>query len=51
MLYSLHENGRLMRYYRDGNIVELGFLDDYAFMITALIDLYEGVLSAGLKKI
>jgi hypothetical protein len=41
VLDTLHENGRLMRYYRNDNVVELAFLDDYAFMIMALIDLYE----------
>ncbi|GAI24332.1 unnamed protein product, partial [marine sediment metagenome] len=41
ILRTLHKNGRLMRYYRDGRVVELGFLSDYASMITALLDLYE----------
>jgi len=34
-----------MRYYRNCNVVELGFLDDYAFMIMALIDLYEATFN------
>ena len=29
-----------MRYYRHGRAVELAFLDDYAFIITGLLDLY-----------
>ncbi len=41
ILNTLHKRGRLMRYYRDGRIVEPAFLDDYAFMIMALLDLYE----------
>lgn len=38
---ALHKNGRLMRYYRDGQAVEPAFLDDYAFMISGLLNLYE----------
>jgi len=30
-----------MRYYRDGQVVEKAFLDDYAFTAMALLDLYE----------
>ncbi|MFQ6035548.1 MAG: thioredoxin domain-containing protein [Sedimentisphaerales bacterium] len=41
VLAKLCKNGRLMRYYRKDKAVELGFLDDYAFMIMALLDLYE----------
>ncbi|MGD8499506.1 MAG: thioredoxin domain-containing protein [Phycisphaerales bacterium] len=41
MLSTLHKNGRLMRYYRDGQVVEHAFLDDYAFMTMGLLDLYE----------
>ncbi len=41
ILSTLRQNSRLMRYYRDGRTVELAFLDDYAFMIMALLDLYE----------
>jgi uncharacterized protein YyaL (SSP411 family) len=41
ILGTLHRNCRLMRYYRNGRVVELAFLDDYAFMIMALLDLYE----------
>ncbi len=35
-----------MRYYRDGQVVEKAFLDDYAFMIMALLDLYEATFDA-----
>jgi len=41
ILSTLHKNGRLMRYYRDGRVVEKAFLDDYAFMAMGLLDLYE----------
>jgi uncharacterized protein YyaL (SSP411 family) len=40
ILANLHKRGRLMRYYRDGRAVELAFLDDYAFTIMGLLDLY-----------
>ena len=46
ILHGLRENGRLMRYYRDGRTVALAFLDDYAFMIMALLDLYEATFDA-----
>ncbi|MHC4159493.1 MAG: thioredoxin domain-containing protein [Planctomycetota bacterium] len=45
-LDTLHKNKRLMRYYRDGHVVGLGFLDDYAFFIMALLDLYEATFDA-----
>jgi uncharacterized protein YyaL (SSP411 family) len=38
---ALHKNGRLMRYYRQDQAVELAFLDDYAFTIMGFLDLYE----------
>jgi uncharacterized protein YyaL (SSP411 family) len=41
ILNTLHKNGRLMRYYRDGQVVEKAFLDDYAFTAMALLNLYE----------
>lgn len=46
ILNRLHENNRLMRYYRDGRVVEKGFIDDYAFMTLGLMDLYEAVFDA-----
>ena len=41
MLKTLRKNGRLMRYYRDGRVVEKAFLDDYAFTTMGMLDLYE----------
>ncbi len=41
VMTSLRRNGRLARYYRQTQVVGLGFLDDYAFMIMGLLDLYE----------
>ncbi len=41
VLTALRRNGRLARYYRQTQVVGLGFLDDYAFMIMGLLDLYE----------
>ncbi len=35
------ENGRLLRTWRDGRRHTLGYLDDHAFMIEALLNLYE----------
>ncbi len=46
ILTTLRHNGRLMRYYRDGRVIQPGFLDDYAFMIMALLDLYEATFDA-----
>ena len=40
-LNILRQKGRLMRYYRAGQAVDLAFLDDYAFMSLCLLDLYE----------
>jgi len=38
---TLIKDGRLKRYYRNGKVVGWGVLDDYAFMIMGLLDLYE----------
>ena len=46
VLTKLQKNGRLMRYYGKGRPVELAFLNDYAFMITGLLDLYEADFDA-----
>ncbi len=46
MLKTLYKNKRLMRYYRDGHTVEKAFLDDYAFFIIGLLDLYEATFDA-----
>ncbi|OGO81909.1 MAG: hypothetical protein A2Y18_08095 [Clostridiales bacterium GWD2_32_19] len=37
----LNENGRLYARYRDGSLSNLGYLEDYAFLIWGLIELYE----------
>jgi uncharacterized protein YyaL (SSP411 family) len=39
-------DGTLLRRYRDGEAAVEGFLDDYAFLIAALIDLYETTFDA-----
>jgi len=46
ILRTLYKNGRLMRYYRDGLVVEKAFLDDYAFMTMAFLDMYEETFDA-----
>lgn len=40
-LTTLRRDARLMRYYRAGKVIDLAYLDDYAFVIMALLDLYE----------
>jgi len=39
--------GTLLRRYRDGEAAIPGFLDDYAFLIAALLDLYEADFNPG----
>ncbi|HUT30619.1 MAG TPA: thioredoxin domain-containing protein [Sedimentisphaerales bacterium] len=46
VLGKLRRDGRLMRYYRDGKVAGPGFLDDYAFVIMGLLDLYEATFDA-----
>ena len=40
-------SGTLLRRYREGEAAIAGFLDDYAFLIAALLDLYEADFDAG----
>jgi len=41
LLRSLRENGRLKRSFMDGRARHNGYLDDYAFLVAALLDLFE----------
>ena len=41
VLSRLRVSGRLMRAYKDGRVRHNGYLDDYAFLISGLLDLYE----------
>ena len=40
-LDNLRHDGRLLRTWRDGRAKQAAFLDDYAFLIAGLIDLYQ----------
>jgi uncharacterized protein len=42
LLQKMKSNGRLMRVFKDGRSHTNGLAEDYAFLIQALIDLYEG---------
>ncbi|MBU3153407.1 thioredoxin domain-containing protein [Clostridium estertheticum] len=42
----INDKGRLMARYRDGDVANLGYLDDYAFTVHALIELYEVTFNA-----
>ena len=41
ILKTLTQDGRLLRRYRDGEAAIAGTLEDYAYLIAALLDLYE----------
>jgi uncharacterized protein YyaL (SSP411 family) len=46
IMSTLYEDDRLRRYYRDGHVVGKAFLDDYAFTIVGLLDVYEATFDA-----
>ena len=41
LLTNLRHEGRLLRRYKDGEARHAAYLDDYAFLIAGLLDLYE----------
>jgi uncharacterized protein YyaL (SSP411 family) len=41
VLTKMRKDGRLLRSYKDGQAQHNGYLDDYAFLIAGLLDLYE----------
>lgn len=45
ILNTLRINGRLMRYYRNSQVVQKAFLEDHAFTAMALLDLYEATFN------
>jgi len=49
--HMLDEEGRLYHRYREGNAAITGFLDDYAFLVWGLIELYETVFDAEYLKL
>ncbi|MCQ6280567.1 thioredoxin domain-containing protein [Bacillus sp. EB600] len=42
--HHLFKNGRLMVRYREGEVRNKGFIDDYAFLLWAYIEMYESTL-------
>jgi uncharacterized protein YyaL (SSP411 family) len=46
ILETLQKDDRLMRFYRNGQTVDLGYLNDYAFTILGLLDLYYATFDA-----
>ncbi len=45
--HHLFQNGRLMVRYREGEVRNKGFIDDYAFLLWAYIEMYESTLELG----
>lgn len=45
------EDGRLLARYRDGDAAFLGYLDDYAFYVWGLIELYEATFDISLLEL
>jgi hypothetical protein len=45
LLTRLYQDGRLLRSYKDGQAKFNAYLDDYAFLAAALIDLYEATFA------
>lgn len=50
LAYLINEDGRLLARYRDGDAAYLGFLDDYAFLVWGLIELYQTTFDAKFLK-
>jgi uncharacterized protein YyaL (SSP411 family) len=48
LLTEMSQNGLLLHTYKDGQAKVPGFLDDYAFLSAALLDLYEATLDRSL---
>lgn len=44
---NLMKDGALYARYRDGEVLHEGYLDDYAFLIWALLELYQATFEAG----